>query len=104
MSARLRFEPSGVEVEAAPDERVLDAADEQPRVGLPLACRAGNCGACLVTVCEGAAWLAPPADRECETLRGLGARSGQRLACQLQLAASDFGARIVLRVEAARGR
>jgi len=82
---RVRFEPSGVVLQVAPGERVLDAADEQPPFGLPLACRAGNCGACLVSVRAGQDALRPAADHERETLRALGARADQRLACQARI-------------------
>jgi ferredoxin len=82
---RVRFEPSGREVHAAFGERVLDAAEARGVVALPLACRAGNCGACLVNVPQGADALDAPAAREAETLSALGARPGQRLGCQLHI-------------------
>jgi ferredoxin len=82
---RVRFEPSGREVRADFSERVLDAAEARGVVALPLACRAGNCGACLVDVPQGADALEPPAAREAETLSALGARPGQRLGCQVHI-------------------
>jgi ferredoxin len=94
---RVRFEPSGREVHAAFGERVLDAAEARGVVALPLACRAGNCGACLVNVPQGADALAPPAAREAETLSALGARPGQRLGCQLRIRdAAESGDLVVL--------
>jgi ferredoxin len=83
VSVRLRFEPAGLELDAALGERVLDAADDHPAAGLPLACRAGNCGACLVSVLAGASALQAPDAGERETLAALGAEPWQRLACQL---------------------
>lgn len=83
VSARVRFEPSGIELDVARGERVLDAADDHPEAGLPLACRAGNCGACLVAVRRGGAALVPAGAHERETLAAVGACAGQRLACQL---------------------
>jgi adenylate cyclase len=79
---RVRFEPSGIAVQVRPGERVLDVADEQPAAGLPLACRAGNCGACRVRVRAGGRALLPAASHERESLRELGAGSDERLACQ----------------------
>jgi ferredoxin len=85
---RVRFEPSGREVRATVGERVLDAAENCGVVALPLACRAGNCGACLVDVPHGAAALAPAGEREGDTLNALAAPPGQRLACQLHVSDS----------------
>ena len=44
----------------ASSERVLDVLDDAPDSALPIACRAGNCGACLLAVREGADLLLPP--------------------------------------------
>lgn len=85
---RVRFEPSGREVRARFGERVLDAAEARGVVALPLACRAGNCGACLVNVPEGAGALAPASAGETETLVALAARPGQRLGCQVHVSES----------------
>jgi ferredoxin len=81
----VRFEPSGREVRARFGERVLDAAEARGVVALPLACRAGNCGACLVNVPEGAEALTPARLAETETLVALAARPGQRLGCQVHV-------------------
>jgi ferredoxin len=81
----VRFEPSGRALRAPAGERVIDVAEAAGIVALPLACRAGNCGACLVNVPEGADALAPAAAREAETLVDLGARPGQRLGCQVRV-------------------
>jgi ferredoxin len=81
----VRFEPSGRAVRAPAGERVIDAAEAAGLVALPLACRAGNCGACLVNVPQGADALVPAAAREAETLVALGARPGQRLGCQVRI-------------------
>lgn len=85
----VRFEPSGVTLELTAGERLLDAADDAADDGpvgaapLPLACRAGNCGACLVSVRAGGAQFAAPSVAERAALRELGASDGQRLGCQL---------------------
>ena len=80
--------PRGVELRVAEGERLLDAFDETiASAGLPTACRAGNCGACLVSVERGASALIPPGEAERETLRVLGAVPDQRLGCQLQVRA-----------------
>ncbi len=70
-------------LQVAAGERVLDALDEQPGLGLPTACRAANCGACLLQVVAGAEALQPPLQRERATLQQLGAGPDQRLGCQI---------------------
>jgi ferredoxin len=104
--ARVRFEPSGVELSVGAGERVLDAADDHPEVGLPLACRGGNCGACLVHVRAGGARLVAAAAHERETLAALGAGPDQRLGCLVAVdsPAIETGSPIVLAVVAARPR
>jgi ferredoxin len=100
----VRIEPSGLVLRVATSERVLDILDEAPEAGLPLACRAGNCGACLLIVREGAELLDPPDLAERETLTAFGgAPPGERLGCQLRVAAGVSG-RIVLEVRAASER
>ena len=70
-----------------PGERALDALDDAwPGAGLPTACRAGNCGACLVAVVSGADALDPPDAHELQTLSTLCAAPDQRLGCQLRAA------------------
>jgi ferredoxin len=79
----VRLEPAGIALELAAGERLLDALDEHGALGIPTACRAGNCGACLLTVSAGAAMLTEPSARERQTLRALAAAADQRLGCQL---------------------
>jgi len=88
---QVRFEPAGLVVDAEPGERVLDCLDEHaltnpslPRA-LPVRCRAGNCGACLVAVRGGGEALAAPSGRERRTLDELEAGADERLGCQLEL-------------------
>jgi adenylate cyclase len=87
-SLRVRMEPAGVELDVPAGERLLDAADAQARPGLPVACRAASCGACLVRVLHPDAPFEPPAARERELLATLGATPDQRLGCQLRARAS----------------
>ena len=78
--------PGGVELPVGEGERLLDALDETiATAGLPTACRAGNCGACLVRVERGGSALVEAGGAERETLRALGARPGERLGCQLRI-------------------
>lgn len=97
---RLRLWPEGPSVALPPGERVLDALDEAwPGAGLPTACRAGSCGACLVAVVSGAERLEPPASSERETLSAIGAPPDQRLGCQLRASRRpELTAEVVLRV------
>lgn len=81
---KLRVLPAGVELPAAPGQRVLDLLDEAGHGGvLPLRCRAANCATCLVRVRAGAAALTPPEPAERELLEHLFATDDQRLGCQL---------------------
>jgi ferredoxin len=96
----VRFEQTGLQLDVAAGERVLDALDEHPALGLPTACRAGNCGACLVEVTAGMAALAEPAALERRTLAEIGASADQRLGCQLRARAEleSGSGPVVLRV------
>lgn len=82
---RVRLEPSGLEFAVQPGERVLDAADASGRPGLPTACRAGNCGICLVRVEQGLAALSAAEPAELRLLAELRAGLDQRLGCQIAL-------------------
>jgi len=97
---RLRVWPDGPLVALPAGERVLDALDEAwPGAGLPTACRAGNCGACLVAVLAGAERLEPPAPHERATLQAVGAAADQRLGCQLRTRSQpELTGELVLRV------
>jgi ferredoxin len=91
-SVRVRFEPSGVELVLAAGERLLDASDEHAAPALlPLACRAGNCGACLLHVRAGAARLTAPTSAERAVLRELAAGPDERLGCQVHAAGDLAG-------------
>lgn len=67
-----------------------DIFDEHPQISVPVACRAGHCGSCLVRVIEGADKLAEPSAWERQTLRGFGSLPGLRLGCCLVIT-SDSG-------------
>jgi adenylate cyclase len=82
---RVRLDPSGLEFAIQPGERVLDAADASGRAVLPTACRAGNCGICLVRVEDGSDTLVPPEPAEVRLLAELRAPAGQRLGCQIAI-------------------
>ncbi len=89
---RVRLLPAGQVITLRTGERVLDAIDEQLEPGgsgLPTACRAAHCGLCLVWVREGAAGLEAALPEEAGLLARLGAASGQRLGCQLTVAAGS---------------
>lgn len=77
--------PMRVRVEIQPGQRLLDVLDERERPAFRTACRAGNCGACRLSVLQGAeAWRAP-SSREHTTLLQLRAAGDERLGCQLVL-------------------
>lgn len=99
---RVRLMPLGTAVELMPGERLLDALDEQGVPALPTACRAANCGICVVVVRGEEAGLAPPGAAEQRLLAGLGARAGQRLGCQIHAAPGTGDGEVVLEVLAGR--
>jgi len=86
--------PLRVQVELKAGERLLDALDEAERPSFRTACRAGNCGACRLSVLEGAAAFRPPSAREYTTLLQLKAAADERLGCQLALAEAPMAAAI----------
>ena len=97
--ARLLLLPSAAKLQLSPGERLLDALDEQceqRETGLPLACRAANCGSCLLRVVRGASSLELAQPREHELLAQLGATADQRLGCQIVLACEPSEGELVL--------
>jgi ferredoxin len=89
LGLRVRFEPSGIEIDLALGERLLDAVDDCHQLGLlPTACRAGNCGACRVRVRAGADRLEPAHGEERAALADLGCMPDERLGCQVHARAS----------------
>lgn len=73
------------QLSVAPGERLLDALDERPQMGVSFGCRSGHCGTCRVRVVEGAELMAVAEAHESETLLQLGAGAGERLACQMRI-------------------
>jgi ferredoxin len=78
--------PMRVRVPIHPGQRLLDVLDEHERPAFRTACRAGNCGACRLSVLQGAAEWRAPSSREHTTLMQLRAAGDERLGCQLVLA------------------
>ncbi len=79
--ARVGFVECARSIDVPPGIRLEEAA-ARAHASLPFGCRSGICGACLVTVCDGAANLSPATRAERATLHARGAAPGQRLACQ----------------------
>jgi ferredoxin len=89
---RIVIQPRGVLLEAAEGgERLLDLVDEQSIASVPLSCRGAHCGICRLRVARGAGCFEPPGSLERETLAALRAGSGERLGCQLRVAAGSSG-------------
>ncbi len=84
MSAKLRFEPSGVEVPLHPGEAIVDVADEHPESAIPFGCRSANCGMCRVRVHAAEGDFLPPEPEELELLSLFEDGGEVRLACQLK--------------------
>lgn len=83
---RVRFEPSGFEVDAEPGEAIMDITDAYPAAEVPYSCRAATCGTCRVEVREGVEALSVPDEFELEVLDILGDTPDKvRLCCQAKL-------------------
>ncbi|MEY4579927.1 MAG: hypothetical protein RL701_4630 [Pseudomonadota bacterium] len=101
--AYVRLLPSGVRVQAFPGQRLLDVLDRAETPVFRTACRAGNCGACRLTVLEGEPELRPPSSREYATLLNLHAGPNERLGCQIVLQ-GDPPTEIVLELQRGSNR
>ncbi len=85
----VRFENDMVEVEIEPGQ-ALSLAAQEAEASLPFGCRAGTCGACALTVDEGADGIDPAGFVEQDTLVVCGEDGpGRRLGCQIILRDAD---------------
>lgn len=83
---RLRFEPSGFEIDARPGEAIMDITDANPAADVPYSCRAATCGTCRVEVLEGGEALSTPDQYELEVLDIFGDTPDKvRLCCQAKV-------------------
>lgn len=73
----------------APSERSLLETLEAQKARMPFGCRAGSCGACLVTVTEGEKLLSPVDPMEADTLSRCSRGPGARLTCRAHLVAGE---------------
>jgi len=95
---RLRFEPSGFEIDAQPGEAIMDITDANPDAEVPYSCRMATCGTCRVQVIEGGDALSIPDQFELEVLEIFGDTPDKvRLCCQARLVRGG-DSRITLRV------
>jgi 2Fe-2S ferredoxin len=83
--ARVRFLPSGFEVEVAPGTALVDVCDEHPEAEVPFSCRSASCGTCRCQVIEGMDALSKAEDDELDVLEVFGDGKDVRLCCQIQL-------------------
>jgi 2Fe-2S ferredoxin len=93
---RVRFEPSGYELDVEVGSRLVDVTDEHPRADVPYSCRSASCGTCRVEVVEGMEGLSKPDDDELDVLDIFGNEENVRLCCQISL--ENEVPRLVLRV------
>ncbi len=83
---RVRFEPSGFEIDAEPGEAIMDITDANPAADVPYSCRAATCGTCRVQVLEGGDALSTADVDEIEVLDIFGDTPDEvRLCCQTKL-------------------
>ena len=95
---RLRFEPSGFEVDAQSGEAIMDITDANPAAEVPYSCRAATCGTCRVEVVEGGGALSEADEFELEVLEIFGDTPDRvRLCCQARLV-GDGSENVTLRV------
>jgi ferredoxin len=95
---RVRFEPSGFEIDAEPGEALMDITDAHPEADVPYSCRMASCGTCRVRVLEGGDALAPAEIDELEVLDIFGDTPDDvRLCCQAKLVDSPVD-RLIVRV------
>ncbi len=85
--ARVRFLPSGFEVEVAPGTALVDVCDDHPEAEVPFSCRSASCGTCRSQVIEGMDALSKPEDDELDVLEVFGDGPDVRLCCQIKLVA-----------------
>jgi 2Fe-2S ferredoxin len=87
---RIRFEPSGFEIDAEPGEAIMDITDANPAAEVPYSCRAATCGTCRVEVLEGGEALSAPDQFELDVLDIFGDTPDKvRLCCQAKLTDSQ---------------
>jgi len=95
---RVRFEPSGFEVDAEPGEAIIDITDAHPAADVPYSCRAATCGTCRVQVIEGGEALSIADIDEIEVLDIFGdSPENVRLCCQTKLV-GGAATQVILRV------
>ena len=83
---RVRFEPSGFEIDAEPGEAIMDITDANPAADVPYSCRAATCGTCRVQVLAGGDALSTADIDEIEVLDIFGDSPDEvRLCCQTKL-------------------
>lgn len=75
---------SQYEIAPSSDRSLLELLEAQ-KAKMPFGCRAGSCGACLVTVTEGEKLLSPVDPMEGDTLSRCSHGPGSRLACRAHL-------------------
>lgn len=82
---RVRFLPSGFEVDVAPGTALVDVCDDHPEAEVPFSCRSASCGTCRCFVREGMESLSKAEDDELDVLEVFGDGPEVRLCCQMQL-------------------
>ena len=97
-SIRIRFEPSGFEVDAEPGEAIMDITDANPAADVPYSCRAATCGTCRVEVLKGVEALSTADEFELDVLDIFGDTPDRvRLCCQARLV-NNVVTQVTLRV------
>jgi ferredoxin len=87
--ARVRFLPSGYEVEVAPGTALVDVCDDHPEAEVPFSCRSASCGTCRSQVIEGMTALSKAEDDELDVLEVFGDGPDVRLCCQIKLVKNE---------------
>ncbi len=102
--ARLRFLPSGIEVEAFAGQTIFELGWKRD-AGIQSACVGkGTCGLCRVVIVEGASYLSPYNATEDKHLGNLYHLTRRRLSCQCIIQEAPEDAEIVVEVQQKRQR
>lgn len=87
MMATVKFVSEKMEVDVDPGIKLIDLAAEA-ECDMTFGCRSGTCGTCRIRVKEGMDSLSVMEKEEKDFLEGFGARSDERLGCQIKILGS----------------
>lgn len=87
--AKVRFQPSGFELNVPAGTALVDVCDEHPEAEVPFSCRSASCGTCRCQVVSGMGALNKMEDDEEAVLEVFGDGPDVRLCCQLKVVGDE---------------